>query len=56
MLLLKRRGDDRPRQEFGINLSIPWNAGTKEAPSYHVHSGSVYTTTQGIEDRTRQVR
>jgi len=53
-LLLKKRGDYRPHQEFGINLSIPWNAGTKEAPSYHVHSGSVYTTTQGIEDRTRQ--
>ena len=43
----------RPHAEFGINLSIPWNAGTKEAPSYHVHSGSVYTTTQGIEDKTR---
>ena len=52
-LLLKKRGDYRPHAEFGINLSIPWNAGTKEAPSYHVHSGSVYTTTQGLEDRSR---
>lgn len=52
-LLLKKRGDYRPHQEFGINLSIPWSAGTKEAPSYHVHTGSVYTTTQGIEDKTK---
>jgi len=50
-ILLKKRGDYRPHAEFGINLSIPWNAGTKEAPSYHVHTGSMYTTTQGLEDR-----
>jgi len=53
-ILLKKRGDYRPHQEFGINLSIPWNAGTKEAPSYHVHTGSVYTTTKGLEDGSRQ--
>jgi len=55
-MLLKKRGDYRPHAEFGINLSIPWNAGTKEAPSYHVHTGSVYTTTQGLEDkRTKEL-
>ena len=50
-MLLKKRGDYRPHQEFGINLSIPWNAGTKEDPNYHVHSGSMYTTTQALEDK-----
>ena len=53
-LLLKKRGDYRPHQEFGINLSIPWSAGTKEDPNYHVHTGSVYTSTQGLEDKRRQ--
>jgi hypothetical protein len=52
-ILLKKRGDYRPHAEFGINLSIPWTAGTKEAPSYHVHGGSMYTTTQGLEDKTK---
>uniref|UniRef100_A0A7S3AQP2 J domain-containing protein n=1 Tax=Haptolina ericina TaxID=156174 RepID=A0A7S3AQP2_9EUKA len=52
-LLLRKRGDYRPHAEFGINLSIPWSAGTKEAPSYDVSSGSVYTTTQGIEEKRR---
>ena len=51
--LLKKRGDYRPHQDFGVNLSIPWSAGTKEDPNYHVHSGSVYTTTKGLEDRSR---
>ena len=43
----------RPHQEFGINLSIPWSAGSKEDPNYHVHTGSVYTTTRGLEDKAR---
>ena len=38
-MLLKKRGDYRPHAEFGINLSIPWSAGSKEDPSYHVHAG-----------------
>jgi len=53
-MLLKKRGDYRPHQDFGVNLSIPWSAGTKEAPSYHVHTGSAYTTTQGLEDKQRR--
>ncbi len=53
-MLLKKRGDYRPHAEFGINLSIPWSAGSKEDPNYHVHSGSVYTTTQGLEDKRRR--
>jgi len=53
-MLLKKRGDYRPHQEFGINLSIPWSAGSKENPSYHVHTGSMYTTTQGLEDKARR--
>ena len=53
-ILMRKRGDYRPHAEFGINLSIPWNAGSKEAPTYDVRTGSVYTTTQGLEDKTRQ--
>ena len=33
-------GDYRPHAEFGINLSIPWSAGSREDPSYHVHAGA----------------
>ena len=51
---MRKRGDYRPHAEFGINLSIPWNAGSKEAPTYDVRTGSVYTTTEGLEDKTRQ--
>ena len=46
-MLLKKRGDYRPHQDFGVNLSIPWNAGSREDPSYHVHTGSAYHTTRG---------
>jgi len=53
-ILMRKRGDYRPHQEFGINLSIPWTAGTKENPTYDVHTGSVYTKTQGIDDKTRK--
>jgi tetratricopeptide (TPR) repeat protein len=53
-MLLKKRGDYRPHKDFGINLSVPWTAGSKEAPSYDVSSGSAYTTTQGLEDKRRQ--
>ena len=53
-ILMRKRGDYRPHAEFGINLSIPWNAGSKEAPTYDVRTGSVYTTTEGLEDKTRQ--
>ena len=52
-MLLKKRGDYRPHQDFGVNLSIPWSAGSKEDPSYHVHAGSAYTTTEGIADKSR---
>mmetsp|Transcript_447 Transcript_447/g.1134 ORF Transcript_447/g.1134 Transcript_447/m.1134 type:complete len:454 (-) Transcript_447:1817-3178(-) len=53
-MLLKKRGDYRPHAEFGVNLSIPWSAGSKEDPHYHVHAGSVYTTTQSLEDKQRR--
>uniref|UniRef100_A0A7S0L601 J domain-containing protein n=1 Tax=Coccolithus braarudii TaxID=221442 RepID=A0A7S0L601_9EUKA len=52
-ILLKRRGDYRPHQDFGVNLSIPWNAGSREDPSYHVHAGAAHTTTEGLEDKRR---
>ena len=35
-MLLKKRGDYRPHAEFGVNLSIPWSAGSREDPNYHV--------------------
>ena len=41
-MLLKKRGDYRPHAEFGINLSIPWSAGSKEDPNYHVHAGACH--------------
>ena len=47
-LLMRRRGEYRPHQDFGVNLSIPWNAGSQEEATWEVASGSVYTTTQGI--------
>mmetsp|Transcript_50546 Transcript_50546/g.83778 ORF Transcript_50546/g.83778 Transcript_50546/m.83778 type:complete len:433 (+) Transcript_50546:42-1340(+) len=53
-ILLKRRGDYRPHQDFGVNLSIPWNAGSKDNPSFHVHTGNrAYSKTQGLEGRER---
>jgi len=52
-IMLQKRGEYRPHQEFGINLAVPWSAGTKSDPSYDVSAGSAYTTTQGLEDRTK---
>ena len=49
-ILLKKRGEYRPHRDFGVNLSIPWNAGHADDPSYDVGAGSVYTTTKALED------
>ena len=46
--LLRRRGEYRPHAEFGINLSIPWTAGTQEDPSYDVAVGSAYCDTRPL--------
>ena len=48
--LLRKRGEYRPHKDFGINLSIPWNAGAADDPSYDVGAGSQYTTTKGLEN------
>ena len=53
-IMLQKRGEYRPHQEFGINLAVPWSAGTKADPSYDVSAGSAYTTTQALHDGTRQ--
>ena len=45
---MRRRGEYRPHQDFGVNLSIPWNAGSQEEATWEVASGTAYTTTQGI--------
>ena len=46
--LLRRRGEYRPHAEFGINLSIPWTAGTQEDPSYDVAAGSAHCDTRPL--------
>lgn len=46
--LLRKRGEYRPHPEFGINLSIPWAAGTQEEPSFDVSAGSAYTSTRPL--------
>ncbi|EOD17300.1 hypothetical protein EMIHUDRAFT_244160 [Emiliania huxleyi CCMP1516] len=43
-MLLKKRGDYRPHQDFGVNLSIPWNAGSREDQFISSASG-------GLEDQ-----
>ena len=48
--LLKKRGEYRPHRDFGVNLSIPWNAGFADDPTYDVASGSAYTTTKKLEE------
>lgn len=53
-IMMQKRGEYRPHQEFGINLAVPWSAGTKSDPSYDVSSGSAYTTTRALDDRTKQ--
>ena len=59
-MLLKKRGDYRPHQEFGINLSIPWNAGPRAPPPHTLdcrpaHSSARSTSTHpGLPARTQQ--
>ena len=48
--LLRKRGEYRPHKDFGVNLSIPWNAGSQDDPSYDVGAGSAYTTTRKLEE------
>lgn len=46
--MLRARGDYRPHQEFGINLNVPWSAGTQEKPSWEV-VGAKYSKTRMID-------
>eukprot|EP00964_Phaeocystis_antarctica_P109266 scaffold73750_cov63-Phaeocystis_antarctica.AAC.1 len=32
-IMMQKRGEYRPHQEFGINLAVPWSAGTKSDPN-----------------------
>ena len=50
--LLRKRGEYRPHRDFGVNLSIPWNAGYADDPSFEVGAGSAYTTTRKLESGT----
>jgi len=45
--VLRARGEYRPHPEFGINLNVPWSAGTQYDPSWDTPSTS-YTTTKEI--------
>jgi len=45
--ILRARGDYRPHPEFGVNLHVPWSAGSQEAPSTCPPSSS-YTSTRHI--------
>ena len=40
-------------QEFGINLNVPWSAGTQYDPSWETPSTS-YTTTKELQGATSQ--
>jgi len=46
--MLRKRGDYRPHQDFGVNLQVPWSAGSREDPSYDVPVGSAYANTREI--------
>lgn len=46
--MLRARGDYRPHQEFGIDLAVPWSAGTQEKPSWEV-VGAKYSRTRALE-------
>mmetsp|Transcript_9162 Transcript_9162/g.15727 ORF Transcript_9162/g.15727 Transcript_9162/m.15727 type:complete len:353 (-) Transcript_9162:58-1116(-) len=52
--LLRARGDYRPHLEFGINLHVPWTAGSKSSPSWDTPTTS-YTNTKEIGPGTRGV-
>lgn len=46
--MLRKRGDYRPHPKFGIDLAVPWTAGSKEAPSWDVQDASEFNTTEQI--------
>ena len=37
--MLRARGDYRPHAQFGVDLAVPWTAGTKETPSWEIVGG-----------------
>ena len=47
--MLRARGDYRPHRDFGVNLAIPWSAGSREAPTWDVPNGAAYSNTRDIE-------
>ena len=53
--MLRKRGDYRPHKDFGVNLSVPWSAGTKEDPTYDVRFGSEYSKTRELQWRQQQM-
>lgn len=46
--VLRARGDYRPNERFGVDVNVPWSAGTKHDPSFDVPSGSAYSRTMKI--------
>lgn len=46
--VLRARGDYRPNERFGVDVNVPWSAGTKHDPSFDVPTGSAYSRTMKI--------
>ena len=46
--VLRARGDYRPNAQFGVDVHVPWSAGTKHDPSFDVPAGSGYSRTMKI--------
>eukprot|EP00746_Dinoflagellata_sp_MGD_P030363 gnl/MRDRNA2_/MRDRNA2_17199_c0_seq1.p1 gnl/MRDRNA2_/MRDRNA2_17199_c0~~gnl/MRDRNA2_/MRDRNA2_17199_c0_seq1.p1 ORF type:complete len:302 (-),score=58.17 gnl/MRDRNA2_/MRDRNA2_17199_c0_seq1:135-1040(-) len=53
--ILRARGEYRPHKEFGINVHIPWTAGSREKPSWETPNAAMYSNTQGIGFRRGEI-
>jgi len=51
--VLRARGDYRPNAQFGVDVRVPWTAGTRPDPTFNVHTGSGYNTTRKLGFGTR---
>mmetsp|Transcript_7214 Transcript_7214/g.27158 ORF Transcript_7214/g.27158 Transcript_7214/m.27158 type:complete len:374 (-) Transcript_7214:57-1178(-) len=46
--VMRMRGEWRPAPTFGVDVNVPWSAGTKSDPSFNVQTGSGYNNTKKI--------
>jgi len=50
--VLRARGDYRPDARFGVDVHVPWSAGTRHDPTaFDDHAGAGYRTTREIAGR-----